>query len=56
VEWKDRIYIEHGWDDFAEDNGIEEGDTLFISYTVHSSMNVIIIGRDGCEKVVDWEE
>jgi hypothetical protein len=36
------IYMEHGWDDFAEDINIEEADTLFFTYTVESSMKVAI--------------
>jgi hypothetical protein len=38
VKWKGRIFVEHGWDNFAEENGIADGDTMFFTYTVDSSM------------------
>jgi hypothetical protein len=38
VKWNGRIFIEHGWDNFAKENGIAEGDTLFFIYIVDSSM------------------
>jgi hypothetical protein len=32
-EMEEHIFIEHGWDAFAEANNIAEGDTLFFTYT-----------------------
>jgi hypothetical protein len=37
-----RIFIEHGWDDFAENNMIEQDDTLFFTYIIASSLEVVI--------------
>jgi hypothetical protein len=42
MQWRGRIYMEHEWDDFAEDNVIAEGDTMFFTYIVESSMKVVI--------------
>jgi hypothetical protein len=33
VKWRNHIFIEHGWDAFAEANNIAEGDTLFLVLT-----------------------
>jgi hypothetical protein len=42
--------MEHGWDDFAEDINIEEGDTLFFSYTGVFNEGSHY-GSNGCEKI-----
>jgi hypothetical protein len=36
----------HGWDDSTDDNNIAEGDTLFLTCTVESSMEVAIFGSN----------
>ncbi|KAM0901482.1 hypothetical protein ACQ4PT_019958 [Festuca glaucescens] len=50
VVWRKGIFIDHGWDELGEDNDIAEGDTLFFTYTVDSSMEVAIFGSTSREK------
>jgi hypothetical protein len=51
AKWQERIFIDHGWDEFAEANMIEQGDTLIFTYTIGSSLKVDIFGSNGCEKI-----
>jgi hypothetical protein len=50
IKGDSHIYMEHGWDDFAEDINIEEGDTLFFSYTGVFNEGSHY-GSNGCEKI-----
>ena len=57
VEYKDRVYIDDGWADFAEANDIAKGDTLiFTQYgglpTGGSPMRVAIFSATGWEKTL----
>jgi hypothetical protein len=46
VEWRECIFFEHGWDDFAEDNGV-----AFFTHIIESSMDVAISRNNGLEKI-----
>jgi hypothetical protein len=46
VEWRECIFFEHGWDDFAEDNRV-----AFFTYIVESSMDVAIYENNRCEEI-----
>jgi hypothetical protein len=52
VEWRGCILVEHGWDDFAEHNSIAQGDTLYFTYIVESSMDVAIPGSNVYKKIL----
>jgi hypothetical protein len=41
-EMEGHIFIKHGWGDFGENNMIERGDTLFFTYIIASSLEVVI--------------
>jgi hypothetical protein len=51
VKWKSCIFIEQGWNEFAQVSGVAKRDTLFFTYTVGCSMKIVIFEGYGCKKI-----
>jgi hypothetical protein len=46
------LKIKMGWILFAEDNSIVQGDTMYLTYIVESSMDVAIPRSNVCKKIL----
>lgn len=46
-----RLVIKNGWQQFAREKGLEEGDFLVFQYDGSSTFNVKIFSKNGCRKV-----
>ncbi|XP_027350296.1 putative B3 domain-containing protein At5g66980 [Abrus precatorius] len=48
---EDRLVFKSGWEQFAKEKGLEEGDFLVFQYDGNSSFYVKIFSKTGCRKV-----
>lgn len=54
VNEEDHLVLKYGWNEFVEENYIEEGDMLSFEYVGYSSFNVLIYDKDCCEREVSY--
>ncbi|KAK7337901.1 hypothetical protein VNO77_18492 [Canavalia gladiata] len=50
---EDRLVFKSGWEQFAKEKGLEEGDFLVFQYDDKSTFYVKIFSRTGCRKVAE---
>lgn len=52
----DRLLIHNGWQNFVNDNSVQNGDFLVFAYSQSCSFDVMLYDNDGCEKDASFVE
>ncbi|KAL1221337.1 B3 domain-containing protein [Cardamine amara subsp. amara] len=52
----EKVFLRNGWEDFVNENNLEDGKLMQFTYDCNRTFSVLIFGHDGCSELRDFPQ